>query len=129
MAATNAVVCDLLHAEIINSTISADTLELTLYISENLSCFAGHFPNFPILPGVMQLNWAVSYARDFFALQAPVMNVERLKFTCPIQPNMTVQFSISLDSEKKFAHFRYYSSTHLASQQQLTFSQGRLVYG
>lgn len=127
MAATNAAAVDELYAEIIHSTISADTLDLSLYVPPNLCYFAGHFPSFPILPGVVQLNWAVHYAREFLALTAPVMNVERLKFTCPIQPDMKVNLSISIDAEKKVANFRYYSATHPSSQP-LTFSQGRLVY-
>ncbi len=127
MAATNAAIIDELYAEIIHSTISADTLDLSLHIHPNLCYFAGHFPSFPILPGVVQLNWAVHYAREFLALTAPVMNVERLKFTCPIQPDMKINLSISVDAEKKIANFRYYSATHPSSQP-LTFSQGRLVY-
>jgi 3-hydroxymyristoyl/3-hydroxydecanoyl-(acyl carrier protein) dehydratase len=128
MAATNAASVDGLYAEIIHSTISADTLDLSLYIPPNLCYFAGHFPSFPILPGVVQLNWAVHYARELLALTAPVMNVERLKFTCPIQPDMNINLSMSTDAEKKVVNFRFYSATHPSSQP-LTFSQGRLVYG
>jgi 3-hydroxymyristoyl/3-hydroxydecanoyl-(acyl carrier protein) dehydratase len=127
MAATNAASADELYAEIIHSTISADTLDLSLYVPPHLCYFAGHFPTFPILPGVVQLNWAVHYAREFLALTAPVINVERLKFTCPIQPDMKVNLSISTDAEKKVVNFRFYSATHPSSQP-LTFSQGRLVY-
>ncbi len=127
MAAINATAVDELYAEIIQSTISADTLDLSLYIPPSLCYFGGHFPSFPILPGVVQLNWAVHYASEFLAFTTPVMNVERLKFTCPIQPDMKVNLSISVDAEKKIANFRYYSATHTSSQP-LTFSQGRLIY-
>jgi 3-hydroxymyristoyl/3-hydroxydecanoyl-(acyl carrier protein) dehydratase len=128
MLATKAVISEALYPEIISSTISAHSLDLTLYVAENLCCFAGHFPGLSILPGVVQLSWAVHYAQEFLGLIAPVMNVERLKFTCPIQPNMQVLLHIDYDIEKNSANFCFRSPQHSSSQQQLTLSQGRLIY-
>lgn len=109
------------RAEIIDSTLSPLHAEVRLHISENLIYFAGHFPDFPILPGVVQLDWAVHYACEFLALNTPVISVERLKFTCPIRPAMQVTLSIETNPEKRYASFRFY-------HEHLTFSQGRLVY-
>lgn len=50
---------------------SSEQLELGLHIPTSLACFAGHFPQQPVLPGVMQLHWACRIAetvlgyRDF----------------------------------------------------------------
>ncbi len=128
MAATNAVITEILHPEIISSTISAHSFDLTLYVSENLCYFTGHFQEFPILPGVVQLSWAVHYAREFLGLTAPVMNVERLKFTCPIQPNTQILLHIDFDIEKNSANFCFHSPQQLSPRQQLIYSQGRLIY-
>lgn len=108
-------------AEIIDSMLGPLHVEVRLYVSESLLYFAGHFPDFPILPGVVQLDWAVHYAREFLALNAPVISVERLKFTCPIRPAMQVTLSIETSPDKRYASFRFY-------HEHLTFSQGRLVY-
>ncbi len=134
MAATEAVTTDVIRPEIIDTSISVHSLDLTLYVTENLCYFAGHFPDLPVLPGVVQLSWAVDYARDFLGLTAPVMNVERLKFTCPIQPNTKIILHIDYDGEKKTAAFSFHSLPYLPSQAQsgspepLIFSQGRLLY-
>ena len=126
MAATNAVSTTILLPEIISSSVSEHSLGLTLHVAENLACFKGHFPEFQILPGVVQLSWAVHYAREFLGLTAPVMNVERLKFTCPIQPGIQVMLRINV--EKNNTSFYFYSPRQSTSQERLNFSQGRLIY-
>ena len=112
---------DLLRADLVNVNSSAHAVELQLYVAADLLFFAGHFPGFPILPGVAQLKWAVDYANEFLGFDGAIKSIERLKFTYPIQPGMQVTLSIISDPIKKYANFRYHS-------QHLTFSQGRLVY-
>ncbi len=135
MAATKAVTAEILRPEIIHTSVSGHSLDLTLSITENLCYFVGHFPDFPILPGVVQLSWAVHYAKEFLGLTAPVMNIERLKFTCPIQPNVQIMLHIDFDGKKNSATFCFHSMPHLflqaqsAAQEPLIFSQGRLMYG
>ncbi|MES2822111.1 MAG: hypothetical protein V4732_00820 [Pseudomonadota bacterium] len=134
MAATKAVTTEVIRPEIINTSISAHSLDLTLNVTENLCYFAAHFPDFPVLPGVVQLSWAVNYAREFLGLNAPVMNIERLKFTCPIQPNTKIILHIDYDGKKNSAAFCFHALPFLSFQAQagaqepLIFSQGRLLY-
>lgn len=109
------------RAEVIGSTGDPLHVEIQLYVSEDLIYFVGHFPDFPILPGVVQLDWAVHYAHEFLGLCTPAICVERLKFTCPIRPAMHVTLSIETSPDKRYANFRFYC-------EDLTFSQGRLVY-
>ncbi|KAB2840154.1 MAG: AMP-binding protein, partial [Burkholderiales bacterium] len=40
-----------------------ETLVLQLRVAPELDFFAGHFPSQPILPGVMQVHWAIHFAR------------------------------------------------------------------
>jgi 3-hydroxymyristoyl/3-hydroxydecanoyl-(acyl carrier protein) dehydratase len=116
------------HANIVDALVSKQSLDLTLFVSEKLCYFAGHFPGFAILPGVVQLAWAVNYAREYLAKAEAVIRVERLKFTCPIQPNTEIILSIALDPGGKFANFSYLS-TKQGRVEPFTFSQGRLIYG
>jgi 3-hydroxymyristoyl/3-hydroxydecanoyl-(acyl carrier protein) dehydratase len=124
MADTKTSSSKLLYAEIIDSDISENSVTLTLHVKDNLCYFAGHFPSFPILPGVVQINWAVNYLHEFFQQQAQILRIDRLKFTCPIQPNMHIKLSLTQDPNQSFVHFHYYS----LSTAPISFSQGRLVY-
>jgi 3-hydroxymyristoyl/3-hydroxydecanoyl-(acyl carrier protein) dehydratase len=119
-----------LHPEILNSGVDRHNLVLDLWVSQQLSVFAGHFPDFPLLPGVVQIDWAVRYARDYLGLDTPVIQVDRLKFSCPILPDTKVQLRISYNTEKAQADFSYtrsYARVH-ANHSELLFSQGRLLY-
>lgn len=105
-------------------------VDAQLLVTPDLAGFAGHFPDFPILPGVVQLDWAVHYAQEFLLLDEPVMRVERLKFTCPISPNTPLQLSLIYDASKAAVDFRFYRTlnSHGDGARELNFSQGRLIY-
>ncbi len=126
MASVKGVDPQTLYPEVLETSVSACTLDVKLYISDQLCFFAGHFPEFAIVPGVIQVNWVVQFARELLGLTAAVLNVEKLKFTCPIQPNMRVMLHVDVDFTKNSANFCFHSSERESSP--LIFSQGRLVY-
>ena len=68
------------NPEVISVTRSEDQLALSLMIPATLLYFRGHFPNFPILPGIVQLDWAVQYSREHFDLGAISPTTIRIKF-------------------------------------------------
>jgi len=68
----------------------------TLSIPEHLIYFEGHFPDFPILSGVVQLNWAIHYAKMIWPQQSfASIHVEHLKFTRAIFPKDTVTLTLT----------------------------------
>lgn len=111
---------------LIDVKVAQGHVDAQLLVTPELAGFAGHFPDFPILPGVVQLDWAVHYAQEFLQLDQPVMRVERLKFTCPISPNTQLQLSLIYDAGKNSVDFRFYRQ--LDGARELLFSQGRLIY-
>lgn len=111
---------------LIDVKIAQGHLDAGLFVAPDLAGFAGHFPDFPILPGVVQLDWAVHYAREFLLIEDPVLRVERLKYTCPIVPNTRLQLNLCYDSRKGAVDFRFYRYTDASNE--VLFSQGRLVY-
>jgi 3-hydroxymyristoyl/3-hydroxydecanoyl-(acyl carrier protein) dehydratase len=115
-----------LFAEILDSEISACSATLTLLIKDNLCYFSGHFPSFPILPGVVQIEWAVKYLGEFLHIHTPVLSIERLKFTNPIQPNMHVKLHLTKNTDQSFAQFHFYAQS--SNFESISFSQGRFVY-
>ncbi|KQY90629.1 AMP-binding protein [Pelomonas sp. Root1444] len=68
--------------------------------------FDGHFENQPVLPGVVQLDWAERFARELFALQPAFAGLEQLKFQQVIRPGSTVELTLTVNadgSELRFA--------------------------
>lgn len=117
---------------LIDVNLAHGHMDAGLLITPDLAGFAGHFPDFPILPGVVQLEWAVYFAQEYLRLDEPVLRVERLKFTCPIIPNTSLRLSLSYDTDRSAVDFRFYRPTegakHGDGARELLFSQGRLVY-
>lgn len=111
---------------LIDVKVAQGHVDAQLLVTPDLAGFAGHFPDFPILPGVVQIDWAVHYAQEFLLLDEPVIRVERLKFTCPISPNTPLQLSLIYDAGKASVDFRFYRQLDDANE--LLFSQGRLIY-
>lgn len=106
---------------VVGTRVAGPRADLQLHVDAGLGCFEGHFPGFPILPGVIQIDWAVACARDYLALSLPVKTLDRLKFTNPIQPGMKLELTLEMDESGNFVLFRYHSGDTV-------FSVGRLNY-
>lgn len=84
-------------------------LELTA--PSNLFYFDGHFTGAPILPGVVQLEWAIHYGRRYFDLPQQFRAVHALKFQQVILPDSPVQLELLHDAHKGSLQFRYVSES------------------
>lgn len=58
----------------------ADTLRLHARVPRDLACFAGHFPGHPVLPGFLQVHWAMELAQRELGVSQPPSALEALKF-------------------------------------------------
>ena len=72
-----------------------DSLRLSFDIHEDLDCFRGHFPGLPVLPGVVQLHWAVQVAREQFGLEGNPRDIQRLKFKRVVIPPVVLQLDLT----------------------------------
>ena len=82
-------------------------LEVT--VPANLFYFDGHFAQAPVLPGVVQLDWAIHYGRQYFAMGAQFRAIHALKFQQVIRPETPVQLELVHDGAKGSLAFRFYS--------------------
>lgn len=83
--------------------------ELELDIDADLIAFDGHFPQAAILPGVAQLDWAVRFAREAFAMPPRFVRMEALKFQRVIRPGARVHLRLDWSQDKGALTFRYQS--------------------
>lgn len=82
-------------------------LELT--VPADLLYFDGHFRVAPVLPGVVQVDWAIHYGRLHFGLQGAFGGINALKFQQMIRPGVPVQLELAWDAAKGSLNFRYFS--------------------
>ncbi len=80
---------------------------LSLIINSDLRCFKGHFDDVAVVPGVVQLDWAIAFAKEYLSMQGDVQDVSVLKFQKLLLPDMNVQLEIVRKSPQKFS-FSYY---------------------
>ena len=65
--------------------------EITLAFLRNSNFFQGHFPDIPILPGVVQLFFAHFYAQKVFGIDISCRKKKKIKFTRIIKPDTKIK--------------------------------------
>jgi 3-hydroxymyristoyl/3-hydroxydecanoyl-(acyl carrier protein) dehydratase len=71
-------------------------VELDLALPPGLLYFEGHFPGFAILPGVVQLHWAIRLARAYLPIGVAVPAEMQIKFRRPIRPGAQLLLRLAL---------------------------------
>jgi acyl-CoA synthetase (AMP-forming)/AMP-acid ligase II len=102
--------------------LQQDKVKLDVRIPSDLIYFTGHFPDYPILPGVTQLFWAEQFGKLFFSIVKPFLQMEAVKFKKIIQPeqHITIELEWKADTGKLYFDFSSVTDGH---------SSGRIVYG
>jgi 3-hydroxymyristoyl/3-hydroxydecanoyl-(acyl carrier protein) dehydratase len=118
------------HPEIVEVARTDERVELKLIIPESLLYFRGHFPGFALLPGVVQLDWAIQYGREYFALGQIASEVAsevaateiRIKFRKPIRPNHHVTLTLKHLPARSSIQFDYADDDGACSSGQIRFA-------
>lgn len=95
---------------------------LELELDLELAVFDGHFPQLPILPGVAQLDWAVRFGREAFALPSDILRVDALKFQRVARPGERIRLDLDWHPVRRTLGFRYQSGLG-------PHSSGRVLFG
>lgn len=86
-----------------NWQAKGDDLSAELIFPPDAECFKGHFPEFPILPGVAQLFYLRHFARQAFRDFPNVQTFRRLKFQKVIFPRDTLTLTVTRREDRTFA--------------------------
>ena len=111
--------------EVITSHIENNgRLVLTLHIQPELDYFAGHFPGLPLLPGVVQVDWAVRLGKDHLGLNGDFGSLDNLKFQSMIFPGATVALMLEWQAATGRLNFEYRQGEQVASSGRISFRSG-----
>jgi 3-hydroxymyristoyl/3-hydroxydecanoyl-(acyl carrier protein) dehydratase len=93
---------------------------LQLAVPPDLAYFSGHFPKAPVLPGVVQVDWALSLGRQLMNLPEKFAGMEVLKFQQLVRPGDEIQLHLRFDPARGKLYFAYRNET-------ATCSSGRIL--
>ena len=87
-----------------NEMRTSATYEADLTFDGDAAYFKGHFPDFAVLPGVIQLGTAHRLAEAFIGRTRTLRQVKKMKFSHVQRPGETVHFTLTKVSEDEFAY-------------------------
>jgi len=87
--------------------VAADECVLELFVAPELAHFAGHFPGQPILPGVVEVDWALRLARDHLPLAGGFSRLENVKFLGLVLPGARLALTLKWDAANGRLDFTY----------------------
>jgi len=92
-------------AEITEQT--RDAVVLRLAVTPDLEAFEGHFPGRPILPGVVQVDWALRFGKMYLHLGETYAQDIQIKFKNVVTPDMLLLLTLEVDRDKGKLSFTY----------------------
>ncbi len=95
---------------------------LHLKVPERLAYFEGHFPQHPVVPGIVQLRWVVEAASEWLKRPLTVRRMEAIKFKNLLLPGRPFSLEIENDRSGPDQILRF-----SLTEKKTLYSSGRLV--
>ncbi|MCP8635644.1 AMP-binding protein [Pseudomonas mosselii] len=93
--------------EVLEHSRQGEELHLRLAVPLDLACFPGHFPQTPVLPGVVQVDWALALATSHLHLAQRFAGMEVLKFQQLVRPGDELLLTLRFDADRGKLYFAY----------------------
>ena len=100
----------------------AERCEFEILVEASNPWFQGHFPQFAILPGVVQIGWAEHYARTLYGFEGGIAALEQVKFKRPILPGAKLTLTLRPDPAARRLRYEYRDAD-------TSYSSGTLKFG
>ena len=97
--------------QVLSQTETDGQWTLNLSIPPDLAFFSGHFPKTPVLPGVVQVDWALALGQQLLDLPPRFAGMEVLKFQQLVRPGDAIELTLRFDRERGKLHFAYRNAT------------------
>jgi 3-hydroxymyristoyl/3-hydroxydecanoyl-(acyl carrier protein) dehydratase len=109
------------NPEIVSESVDSNRAEFDIRVPADLYYLQGHFPGEPVLPGVIQVHWAIHLADEHFDLKPSFAGFEALKFHRIIKPETPLRLVLELNEESGKLTFSYSSESGKHSQGRVLF--------
>ncbi len=97
------------------------TVNLELDVEADCPWLAGHFPGQPVLPGVVQLRWAVQLAERIWPDLRTVTGVSNLKFQNPVLPPARLRLVLQRHAQTARLDFSWYQDQERCATGRVSF--------
>lgn len=87
--------------------LSREAACFRMRIDPDHMAFAGHFPGQPILPGVVQLDWAARLGAETFGSLGKFLGLRGVKFQGLVEPGAEVELTLDYRPEQGTLVFSY----------------------
>ena len=101
--------------------VAQSNASINIHVPAELSWFEGHFPDQPVLPGIVQIDWAGKIGKAIFADLGMFTQLSNIKFNNMILPNTLLSLELVYVSEKGILKFHFFNESG-------TFSTGSFVF-
>lgn len=99
-----------------------DGVELHLHIPRDLAYLEGHFPDYPVVAGVVMLDWAIRFAGQHVVPGLAVGRAFQVKFRQVLRPDTTLSLFLRRPGGGARLTFEYRNDTDV-------FSSGSIALG
>lgn len=80
--------------EIVAAREQPGGIDIDLVVPPEAYCLQGHFPSLPVVPGVAQIDWAVTFADRYLGTAIGGATDFRVKFRSVLRPAVQVTLSL-----------------------------------
>ena len=92
---------------VLDERSEGNTRVIRLDLPLDLACFTDHFPEAPVVPGVLQIAWALELAASRFDTPTTCRAIDQLKFQRLLRPGDHPQLVLRHEVERGRLHFAY----------------------
>ncbi len=86
------------------------TATLELRVQPDLACLRGHFPALPVVPGAVQLGWALEFGAEFLGSASSMRACLSVKFERIIQPGRSLRLLVASEVGTSMLRVEYWSA-------------------
>ncbi|MBB3062861.1 AMP-binding protein [Microbulbifer rhizosphaerae] len=97
---------------------------MVITVPAELICLPGHFASAPVVPGVVQIDWAMHYGRELLGIGGRFASMEVIKFKQLMVPGERVELELEFNPEKNKLKFRF----RCAGEESREYSSGQLCF-